>query len=382
MDVLSREELETLMNIRDEWCISIFMPTYRAGVESQQNQIRLRNLLRQAEEKLLASGLRATGVKTLLEPAQGLLGNVLFWRRQSDGLAVFLSSHVFRFYCLPLPFGELVVITDRFHIKPLLPLLLGDKRFYVLALSQNEVRLLEGTRHSVREIDIETIPKGLAEVLQYDVPQKKIRFHPTMSGGGERSVMISGHGAGMEDMKDNILKYFRQIDRALRDLLKGEQVPLVLVGVDYLFPIYREANTYPWLMEEGIAGNPKGMSTEQLHGEAWRIVEPYFQRAENDALAQYKQSSGTGLTSTDIKEIVQAACHKKIGLLFVAIGHRQWGVVDSNTGEVHLHKKMEPGNEDLLDFAATQSFLNGATVFALPPERIPDGASVAAVFRY
>ncbi|MDI6776665.1 MAG: hypothetical protein QMD03_05395 [Syntrophales bacterium] len=382
MDTLSREELEILINKRNERCISIFMPTYRTGVEIQQNQIRLRNLLREAEEKLLVSGLRTTEVKSLLEPIQGLLGNILFWRRQSDGLAIFLSSDMFRFYCLPLDFGELVIITDRFHIKPLLPALRGDERFYILALSQNEVRLLEGTRHSVREIDLETIPKSLAKALQYDVPGKEVRFHPAISGSGGRSVMVSGHGASMEDVKDNILKYFRQIDRGLRDLLRDEQAPLVLAGVNYLFPIYREANTYPRLMEEGTGGNPKGMGAEQLHTQAWSIVEPCFQKAEAEAIAQYRQSLGTGLTSNDIIEIVQAACHGRIGLLFVAIGHRQWGVVDPNTYEVHLHEKMEPGDEDLFDFAAIKTFLNGATVFALPPERIPDGASVAAVFRY
>jgi hypothetical protein len=30
----------------------------------------------------------------------------------------------------------------------------------------------------------------------------------------------------------------------------------VLAGVEYLLPIYREANTYPHLLAEGIHGNP------------------------------------------------------------------------------------------------------------------------------
>jgi hypothetical protein len=354
-------------------------------VEIQQNQIRLRNLLREAEEKLLAGGLRPAEAKALLEPVQGILGNVLFRRRQRDGLAIFLSPDMFRFYCLPIDFKELVVIADRFHIKPLLPILRGDERFYLLALSQNEVRLLEGSRHSVRKIDLETLPKSLATALQYDVPERKIRFHPFhtgASGTGDRSTMLSGHGAAVEDFKHNILKYFRQIDRGLHDFLKDKQAPLVLAGVDYLFPIYGEANTYPRLMEGGIGGNPKGMDAEQLHTQAWKIVEPCFQKTEIDAIAQYRQSSGTGLTSSDIMEIIQAARHGRIGLLFIATGHRQWGVVDPDTNDVHLDENMAAGNEDITDFAAIQAFLNGAAVFTLPPEIMPDGASVAAVFRY
>jgi hypothetical protein len=47
----------------------------------------------------------------------------------------------------------LVIVSERFHVKPLLPLLSGDGRFYVLALSQNEIRLLQGTRYSVEQVD-------------------------------------------------------------------------------------------------------------------------------------------------------------------------------------------------------------------------------------
>jgi hypothetical protein len=62
---------------------------------------------------------------------------------------LFLSPGAFHSYRLPLSFGELAVISDRYHLKPLLPLLAGDGSFYVLALSQNEVRLLGASRYGV-----------------------------------------------------------------------------------------------------------------------------------------------------------------------------------------------------------------------------------------
>jgi hypothetical protein len=194
--------------------------------------------------------------------------------------------------------------------------------------------------------------------------------------------MMSGGGAELDDAKENISKYFRQIDKGLHDLLKDERVPLVLAGVDYLFPIYREVNTYPHLMEDGIPGNPKGISTEQLHKLALEIVRPYFQKAENDAIAQYRQSSGTGLTSGDIKEIIRAACDGRVGLLFIATGNRQWGIFDEESKDVQLHQKMETGSEDLLDFSAIQTLLNGGTVYSLSQDKMPDDKPIAAVFRY
>ncbi len=360
----------------------MFMPTYRVGAEAQQNQIRLKNLIRLAEEKLLAGGCRPQEAKTLLEPVQGLTGNMIFWKHQSEGLAIFISSSVFNYYCLPENFDELIVVADHFHVKPLLPVLSGDDRFYILTLSQNEIHLFAGTKQNVREVEIDAIPQSLAAALQYDDLEKQVRFHRGGQRGGERSSMISGHGADLDDSKENILKYFRQIDKGLHDLLRDERIPLVLAGVDYLFPIYKEVTTYTHLMDEGITGNPKGMSTEQLHRQAWAIVDPCFQKVENDAIAQYRQSSGTGLTSRDIMEIVPAAYHGKVGSLFIATGYQQWGVFDPVSDKVDLSETMETGGEGLVDFAAIQTFLHGGAVFVLTQEKMPDEAPLTAIFRY
>ena len=382
MNKLSQDELKTLMGKHPGLCISIFMPTFRTGAESQQNQIRFRNLLRSAEEKLLAAGLRSQELKELLEPAQALPGNVLFWRRQSDGLALFLCAGLFRCFCLPEAFDELIVVADRFHIRPLLPVLRNDRRFYILALSQKEVRLLEGTGQSVREIELEALPKSLDEALQYDEIEKQVRFRTGSVSGGTGMAMVSGHGGVADDTKDNLLKYFRMIDRGLHDRLKAEQAPLVLAGVEYLFPIYREANTFPYLIEEGIPGNPRGINPESLYRMALKIVGPFFQKAENDALAQYRQSSGTGLTSADIREIVPETVHGRVGMLFIAAGSRNWGTFNRESGTIELHRKPEAENEDLLEIAAIQTYLNGGSVFILPPKKMPEPKALVAVFRY
>jgi hypothetical protein len=382
MDALSQDELKTLMGKQQGLCISIFMPTFRTGAESQQNQIRFRNLLRSAEEKLLAAGLRSQEVKELLEPAQALPGNVLFWRRQSDGLALFLCTGFFRCFCLPEAFQELIVVADRFHVRPLLPVLSGDRRFYILALSQKEIRLLEGTGQNVRDIELESIPKNLDEALQYDEIEKQVRFRTGSISGGTGMAMVSGHGGVAADVKDNLLKYFRLIDRGLHDFLKDESAPLVLTGVEYLFPIYREANTFPHLIEEGIPGNPKGVSSESLYRAALKIVTPFFQKTENDAIAQYRQSSGTGLTSRDIREILPDASHGRVGMLFIAAGSRNWGTFNRESATVELHRKPEADDEDLLEIAAIQTYLNGGSVFILPPEKMPEPKDLVAVFRY
>ena len=382
MNSLSQEELKTLLEKRQGVCVSLFMPTFRTGAEIQQNQIRLRNLLRTADERLLGNGLRPGEIKSLLEPAQALTGNLLFWKGQSDGLALFLAADFFRFFSLPESFAELVTVGDRFHIKPLLPVLSGNKRFYILTLSQNEVHLLEGTEQQIQEIELARIPRSLAEALQHDEFGKQVRFRSGTAGGGDRSSMVSGHGAEIEDAKDNLLRYFRLIDRGLHDLLRGEQAPLVLAGVDYLFPIYREANTYAHLLDEGIPGNPRGIHPESLQQATLQIVGPYFHKAATDAIAQYRQSSGTGLASASIQEILPASADGRVGLLLITSGGQVRGSYDRESGAVAIDPATGGAGEDLLDLAAVETFLNGGQVFVLAPEKMPAASPLAAVFRY
>ena len=388
MTILTRDDLRTLIGKQDGLCVSIYMPTHRMGREVQQDPIRLKNLLGKVQDRVVAGGACAPEARELLEPAEMLLHDGLFWQHQSDGLALFVSPEMFKHYCLPFDFEELVVITDRFHIKPLLPLLSGDGRFYVLALSQNEVRLLQGTRYSVSEVDLEDVPESLTEALRYNDPEKRLQFHTgtrTPGGKGERPAIFHGHGvASADDPKDYILRYFHQVAGGLRDLLRDGEAPLVLAGVDYLLPIYKEANSYPHLVDEGIEGSPEEMSAAELHGQAWAIVHPLFLSAQQEAAAQYRQLAGTGSgqASRNLEEVVPAAYHGRVETLFVAVGLQQWGAFDPATNAVHLHERAEPGDEDLLDLAAVHTLLNRGTVYAIEPEKVPDEAPLAAVLRY
>jgi hypothetical protein len=382
METLSKDDLQALVQKRKDLCISIYMPTHRSGVETQQNQIRFKNLLREAEERLVTCGMRAQDTRSFLEPALNLVNNVLFWRQQQDGLAFFLSSDLFLHYNLPISIADLVVVTDRFHIKPLLPVLSRDERFHVLALSQHDVKLYDGNRLNMQEVTVAGLPHGIAEALQTDEPEKQVRFR-SGGTGSDRGSMVSGHGADIEDTKDNLLRYFRQVDKVLnKGILKESHIPLILAGVDYLLPIYREVNTYPELYEEAITGNTKGITTDQLYKEVWALVSTRYDRAIAAAVDLYQQSQGTGLTSSDIRDILTAAHHGRIGVIFVPLDRQLWGSFKSDSGRLKFYDGPITGGEDLFDLAAIQTYINGGRVFAVPPEVIPDGRAVAALFRY
>ncbi|MFB2837408.1 hypothetical protein [Floridanema evergladense] len=387
MGLLSIDELKKLVEQPKGLCVSIYMPTCRLGQETQQNPIRFKNLIRQAEELLVEQGLTQSEAGKFLQPAHEL-DEQDFWQHQNNGLAIFIAEGFFDYYRLPLDFNELAVVTDRFHLKPLLPLLTNDGLFYILSLSQDQIQLLECTRYDVKEIELEDVPKNMDEALMYDETAKEGQFRiNTTRGGTNNSFQRSGsyHGQGSPDrdnIKTDLLQFFYSIDRGIHKYLRGKNAPLVLTGVEYLFPIYREANTYPHLVEEGITGNTKISTPEELQSEAWQIVEPIFSQAQQEAIAYYQESAAAQRASTDIKEAVPAAFYGRIEQLFVAVGVQQWGNFDPQNNTIELHPEPEIGDEDLLDSAAVQTILNGGTVYAVEPEKVPDRAPLAAVFRY
>lgn len=383
MDSITLEKLKkTFLKKHVDWCVSLFMTTHRAGRETEQDPIRFKNLLREVEERLMAKGLRSPELREMLKEPYLLLHDRVFWQRQSDGLAMFFSTDALHYLRLPLAFEEKVVISKRFHIKPLLPILTSDGLFYILALSQNQVRLMEGTRHTVDEVSLEGIAQSLAEAFRDTSSEKQLQFHTgTPSGTGKRAAVFYGHDVSSET-KDRILRWFRLIDRKLHDLLSGGQSPLVLAGVDNLFPVYKEANSYSHLLDEGVPGNPEGLKPEELHGQAWALVEPLFRQSREAAAARYRQLAGTGQTTTDVKEAVSAAHHGRVDVLFVAVDAQVWGHFEPEKGSVTVGESLEPDSEDLIDLAAIQSLIKGGTVYAVAPEEVPDQAPLAAVFRY
>ncbi len=389
MDTLSKGSLRILLETQNVPCISLFMPTDRTGVEKQQDQLRIRRLIREVESLVTGKEqLRAAQVEDLLEPLRLLVEDEQFWLHTSDGLAIFRSPEVFRSYRLSARFKEQVIVGRHFYLKPLLPLLTDDGRFYLLALSQNAVRLLECTHYSVNEAELpEQVPTSLAEALKYDQPENELQSHSsasvgTMGKGGRHPAVFHGQGIGIDETKENILRYFQQINRGLHALLRDETTPLALAGVEYLFPLYHEANTYPYLLEQGVAGNPDKLKAETLREKAWAILEPYVLRAQQEAAAQYENYADTERTSSNSSEIVPATYYGRVESLFVAIDQEQWGTFDPATNTLLIHQQAEPGDEDLLDLAATQTLLHGGAVYAVEQAQMPGEALLAAVFRY
>ena len=377
MDTISVEQLRTLSEHRNPDCVSLFMPTLPAGRETRQDPVLLRDLLREAESKLIAAGVPKSTVERILAPARELSERADFWREQSNGLALYLSDSFFQYFRLPLEFTARTVVSDRFEVTPLMPLFAAGGRFYLLALSLEQARLFEGSVWGLQEFEPGHLPAHLSDALNLNLSMRR----PPVVKRDNRGMF---HGQPGEDdrAKDKIRAHFERLDRALHEVLKDPWAPLVLAGVEELFPIYREANTWPLLVEGGVRGSWKSVSLHDLHREALQAVEPFFEKARVQALETFRSLVGTAKASDQLAEILPAAFVGQVHFALVRPDAQSWGHLDPEENRVELHDPPQPGDEDLVNAIAVQTILHRGAVYTVSPAELPSASPAAAVFRY
>ena len=391
MDLFNREELTRLVDLQDGTCISVYMPTHRFRSDWSQNTTRLKNLLRDARNQLRDQEVRETDIDQLLGDARRLLDRPGFWRELSEGLAVFITTEASEFYRLPLSFEEIAIVEDQFHLKPLFPLIAANDRYYLLALSQNDVRLYQGTDQAISEVEAAEIPADIVSAIQRyeEPPEQGVQMHTQgASQNGDADQRHHGHGSSEDqsrEPKDQLKRFFREIDESVSGYIGGEDVPLVLAGVSEYLPLYQGVNSYSNLVEDDIvAGNPEHLDMKELHNEAWDIVESVLQDRQREEMDRFRETyhQNGGLASSDFHEILPACAYGRVDTLFVPVGQYRWGRFDPETNTVEVHDSQQPGDGDLLNYAAVSAYMNGARVHALQPANMPGGRSVAATFRY
>lgn len=389
-EFMSQEELQALLSERHEPAISIYLPMERRGAEVRGNAIRLKNALADVASELEEEGWRAPDIDALLEAPRKLLQDTPYWQHQREGLALFIAPDFLRDYRLPLAFEPQMLINTRFFVKPLLPFFSADGHFYILGVSQQKVRLLQATRHTVEEMELgEAIPTSLAEALEYDDPEEHLNAHTVTAGGagrhgGKPDVSHHGHGSIDDAMDQRLRRYLRQVSTGLQQRLAGDRAPLVLAAVDYVHPIFAQAyqGSEISLLEEGVHGNPDHEDAASLRAKAWEIVAPTFEAQQEDAVTRYHNRAQTEQAGDSVEAIILAAVQGRVDTLFVALDQQRWGRYDDAAHEVSVHGEQQDGDEELLEFAAVHTLSNGGTVYALDQDEVPGKAVAAAIFRY
>lgn len=379
---ISQHELSRLIASEDEPCASIYMPMFPAGREQRQNPIRFENILKDTE-KLLGYEPDQAKATALLKKLRGFgkdAGHDV-WQHPQRGLAVLATAERIEAYQFDSDLPEQVHVGERFYLRPLLPLLPAAASYLVLVVSQNSVRLFEGTGGSFAEVPTPQLPKDLEDALRVDEYTSSLQYFG-FKRGADGEAVFHGHGAGDDDHAKELLQFFHRLDGPLSRFLAERNDPLLFAGVEYLFPIFKEAVRYTNLLSVPLAGNFDDASPAEIHEQAQGVMDAEAKNQIRSHIRAYHDSFGSDKACRELPQVVVAASRGAVDLLLIREGAQCWGHVDRENNIV-LEDEPSETTLDLVDEVAHETLRHGGSVAVVDADSFPaDDQPCVAILRY
>jgi hypothetical protein len=381
--LLTPQALSELAAFASPPCLSLYQPTHRRHPENQQDPVRFRHGV-EALEASLRQQHGAAQAKTLLAPYRALAADADFWNHTLDGLAVLGGEGLFRVFVLSRPVPELAVVADSFHTKPLRRFLQTAGRYQVLGLSLHKIRLFEGEREDLAEIELAPgVPRTITDALGDELTEP----HHTVSSyggvGGARSPMHHGQGGKKDEADIDAERFFRAVDRAVAEHhSRPSGLPLILAALPEHHHRFHEVSHNPLLLTPGIDVNPDALTLEQLGQRAWQAVEPQYLARQMRWADEFGAARAKGLGSDDLAAVAEAAAAGRVGVLLVEAERQIAGHLDARTGRIVADDLDHPQIDDVLDDLGALVEKMGGRVHVLPAQRMPGATGLAATFRH
>lgn len=367
VDMPNAEEIGALNLVRSDACISIFLPTTPISREIEHSRINLSNHVKKALAQLESEGLDKKRIALLQEQFADLLADDEFWNHQANSLAILATPETLRTYRMANKLTDIVEVSDRFHLKPLLRAITFPHAAHILALSENAVRLIEVSADlPAREIHVQHMPTDAA------------------TAGGkatQKDYSGTGHRHGSQGQNFYLSRYVRKIDAALRPVLLGSDLPLILATTKPLEAVFRSISVIPALSAI-IAGNPDRLSETELAAAARPVLDAHYAEQVQDFHRLFDERAGQQRTTTDISDAARLATFGGIDRLLVDIDGVVAGTVDDETGAVSFAAEGNAVNYGIVDEITGRALRTGAKVMAVRKADIPGGHDLAVISRY
>jgi hypothetical protein len=367
-----------LLTVSEGPFVSLYIPVLAGESHHAENKHRLSRVLDDVTARLKTSGLSDKGLSQFFARARSYMEKDLEKGSGAGTLAMFLAPSVFHADVLPIELPERAIVGTRFYVTPILSFL-DTLHYYVLAVSKKSAHFLEVKGSGIEAKDIAGMPHSLEEAWQgMERDEESIQAHS--AGGGHDAFHGQGGAKDVAEMEATV--YLQKIAKSLHTILHEQHQPLVFAGVEELFGMYRKLDSSGRLLDGFVHGSSDRMDAEKLITKAEPIVREAAEKKQKETLEAYGNVAGTGKTSTELADILDAASAGKVDTLLLASGSEQWGTFDTETGRKELHEGPSEQNDELLGLAAQYTLQHKGRIVVLPPAEMPESKQIAAILRF
>ncbi len=381
-NLLTRDFSKALATHSEPPCLSLYQPTHRHYPGNLQDPLRFRHLVQELRQSL-EKEYPAEKIRSVLEPFEELERDHDFWTHTLDGIAVLGAPGLFQVYVLQRPVPELAVVADSFNTKPLRRLLQSSDRYQVLGLSLHEIKLYEGNRDTLDEVELAPgVPRTITEALGEELTES----HLTVASYGGTSLgssMRHGHGGKKDEAEIDAERFFRAVDKAILDHhSRPSDLPLLLAALPEHHGIFHQVSKNPFLLGEGIKIHPDALPLDELREQAWQVFEPHYQSRLAKLVDDFVLAKSKGLGLDELQKLSEAAVAGRIATLLIEADREIGGQVDAAMGKLQLADLSHPEVDDVLDDLGELVLSKGGKVLVVPSAQMPTKTGAAAICRY
>jgi hypothetical protein len=330
---MNRHEVQLLQKIRRYPSVTITLPTHRTTPENQQDPIRVKNLVKQAADRLLQESSRREIEPLLIRLTK--LAEGIDYPHTLDGLALFVNADLARAVYLPFALKERVAVDETFFTRDIVFALNRTPRYWTLVLSEKPTRLFEGTRDNLTEV-------------------QEGGFPLTHEGPGGEQPLPGGFGIRKSAYEDERHRqFFRQVDATFKPFWADDPLPLAVVGVDRYLAFFSEVTGHKGAITTTLTGSHDKTSAHELGKLVWPLVKANLvEQRQQQALAELGKAVSEQKYVSTVGEVWRLAKEARGRLLLVEEGFHFAARVDK-TGW-HLIPAEDLTAPDVMDDAVDE----------------------------
>lgn len=356
-----KRKLEILAKEKNTPCVTISFNTHRTHPENAQDAVQLKNLLKEAEDRIIAEfGKRP--VASLLENLESVTDEIDI-NYNLDSLHIFLSNDTKEIIKSTWSTSnEGVHISENFAVRSLIKTYTRSERYLLMVLSQSGVQLYEAMNDSI-----------VKEIRNDDFPFSDNRHYNTHSDKGSDS----------KHLDDLVREFLNKIDKALVKVHNETEMDCLVICTEDNYSRLQQVADMPSIYLGFAPIDYNSVAEHQIVEQSWDVIKSLQQERRTQAIAEMKESAGHGAVLTDLQEIYQAAIDGRGDVLIV---HQDFSqpvtMTDERTFELASDTSEKDVIDDITSTIAWEVLSKKGTVFFTAQDEITDLGEIVLKTRY
>jgi hypothetical protein len=353
--------LKLVKDVISDTCITIILNTHRTKPDKLQDPLALKNLVNQAKMRLQKLDDKEKS-KHLIEKLEKLSYSIDHTYNQ-ESLLLFVNESICTYTRLPISVGNRVVIDKTFATRDLIRAMHQETNYFILVLSEQQVRLIEAMNDKV----VQEIGNPFPIINSHLFPTSKAE---------KKNAQIESN---------RLSEFFNQVDKEFNAIHYIHPLPLLICSEASNYHEFKKiADNEHLIFPVFIKGNHLSEKGQVIAKEAWKVVKKYIIEKENKRLDELEEAISKGNYISDLNEIWEAIPSGQIQTLFLEESLFQSAQIKENNLFLVGDDQRQSENvvDDIYDEIIEANMNHGGEIVFVPDGSLKKHNGFAAITRY